>query len=701
MARTKILAISVLVAAISGAAHASPDDRKAGALLQAADAKSTIEGDFKAAITLYQQAFAEAGSNGPVAARALLGLADAYRLTGAPAAQETYARIVRDFAEPKEIVAAARARLAAFVPHRQEVQRPSPRLTLGLDGATVMDVSADGNTAVTVMSGVYGVRSPELALRNLTTGESRTLVRPTAARANIGPARISPDTRSVAFIWNEVRDGKPVDTLSLVGTEPGAAPRVLIQGDLGSVAWSPDGRLLLVLRGTGDRPQRLDWVNVADGSARTIKIFEGWQRPWGFNISPDGWIAFARQARPESNDRHIYVMDSAGQSEVAVVNAAAVSVTPVWTPDGAHLIFGSNKSGTSAVWTIAMQSGHPSGEATLLISDRLQAIATTRSGGLFLTSSNMNEYNQVAFVGDLDAGSVRITKTFVGEGISWSPDGRSLAYIRNAFGALGVMIRSVDTGEERAYPNAGIGLAQARWLPDSSGVVVAVPKADDGGRTGAWYVLDLKSGEYRKLCPIAPGGSSIVSVSPDGKSLYATHKRNGTTEVLVIDLATGSQRQIAMFHDDSDANAGLSISPDGASLVVQTWADQSKRLGRLLIVRTDGTGSRDLLPSFPADRTLSVVRWMPDGRSILYFTTAPNGDWRLMRISSDGGQPEFAGLDSTRLTGTVRLPPSAPYSPLSMDVSPDGAHIVFAYRPNLHTDLWSVDNIASVIASRH
>jgi dipeptidyl aminopeptidase/acylaminoacyl peptidase len=171
------------------------------------------------------------------------------------------------------------------------------------------------------------------------------------------------------------------------------------------------------------------------------------------------------------------------------------------------------------------------------------------------------------------------------------------------------------------------------------------------------------------------------------------------TQILCVDLSSGSERLVGTFPNGGGA-PGLSISPDGTSLVVQTWADQAKRLGRLFIVSTDGSGTRELLGFFPADRTLSILRWTADGRHILYFTTAENGDWRLMRIPRAGGQPEFAGLDSTRLTGTVRIPALGPYSPLSMDASPDGSRIVFAVRPMARTELWTLDNVLSIVGSR-
>jgi Tol biopolymer transport system component len=542
-----------------------------------------------------------------------------------------------------------------------------------------------------------GLRS-EVLVWNLASGESRVLM-PIPA-ANLGAMKVSPDGRTIAYRWTDTVDGKPVVTVRLMGTEPNAKPRVLSETPAHPAAWSMDGRSVLMLRGENAGPRSLEWMVVADESTRFIKTFESWQNPMTFAVSPDGSIAYSINPRTGSTeDRHIYVVDSAGQSETAVVNAAGLSNFPVWTADGAYLLFSSNKSGAPAVWSVGMRAGRPAGELSVLMPGAMRPVTATRGGAVYFATTNLASFNQLGFVADLEGGGARITKTFIGEGISWSPDGKSLAYIRNTNAPGAVMIRNVETGEERAYVQANVGLQQARWLPDSSGVVVFV--RDPGARqSGHMYSLDLKSGEYRKLVQIAPGRSAVVALSPDGKSLYTSQKGTGTTELIAIELATGTERQVATFPNPSNAEVGLSISPDGSSLVVQTWADQANRLGRLLIARTDGSGRRDLLPSFPADRTLSILRWTSDGRSILYFTTAANGDWRLMRISPDGGQPEFAGLDSTRLTGTVRIPNPGPYSPLSMDASPDGTQIVFAYRPALRTELWSLDNVSSVIAAR-
>lgn len=131
MKRTAIAVMMVTVASVA-LSPAAGDDRKASVLLQAAKAKEAIEGDLKGAIALYQQAADEAGANRSLAARALLGSGQAYQKLGGAEADAVFARIVRDFTDQKDVVAAARAGLAALKAERQQSALISPPITVTL-----------------------------------------------------------------------------------------------------------------------------------------------------------------------------------------------------------------------------------------------------------------------------------------------------------------------------------------------------------------------------------------------------------------------------------------------------------------------------------------------------------------------------------------------------------------------------------------
>ena len=98
-------------------------DKQAELTLQTAIKTETIDGDLKGAIELYQKL--AGGGDRAVAAKALVRLGQCYEKLGDAQARQAYDRVVRDFADQKETVAAAIARLAAL-------NRPSvgPSLTV-------------------------------------------------------------------------------------------------------------------------------------------------------------------------------------------------------------------------------------------------------------------------------------------------------------------------------------------------------------------------------------------------------------------------------------------------------------------------------------------------------------------------------------------------------------------------------------------
>src|SRR5512136_178597 len=106
----------VAAALVLGAAVGGQVSGKAEALLQKAVQAETVDGNLKAAIGLYEQAVAAAGSNRTVAARALVQMGQCYEKLGSVEAQKAYQRVVRDFADQADPLKLARSRLAVLTP---------------------------------------------------------------------------------------------------------------------------------------------------------------------------------------------------------------------------------------------------------------------------------------------------------------------------------------------------------------------------------------------------------------------------------------------------------------------------------------------------------------------------------------------------------------------------------------------------------
>src|SRR5678815_751695 len=114
MKRPAIFGVALTLAMGASLVLLGAEDKKANELLEAALTKETIQGDLAGAITLYEQAVKEAGSNRALAAKAQLRLASAYQKQGSEQARNIYELLVRDYADQADAAAEARTRLSAM-----------------------------------------------------------------------------------------------------------------------------------------------------------------------------------------------------------------------------------------------------------------------------------------------------------------------------------------------------------------------------------------------------------------------------------------------------------------------------------------------------------------------------------------------------------------------------------------------------------
>ena len=203
---------------------------------------------------------------------------------------------------------------------------------------------------------------------------------------------------------------------------------------------------------------------------------------------------------------------------------------------------------------------------------------------------------------------------------SWSPDGKSLAYVSFENERPEIFIQHLATA--RRSKVAGFrGLNSApSWSPD--GKFLALVLSKDGSPD--IYTLNTATKRLKRLTTHRSIDTEPVWAS-DGRTIIFTSNRAGSPQLYRIDVGGGKPRRVTF---EGRYNTAASLSPDGKFIAMvhgergQYKIAQFERETGNLTVLTDST--LDESPSFS-----------PNGKMVLYASTRGNNGF-LYAVSIDG-----------------------------------------------------------------
>jgi Tol biopolymer transport system component len=610
-----------MVAAALGAGvmvHAQAP-RSSEVQLKAAQHRAEVEGDLKGAIEEYRKIVAGAGGNRAVAAEALVRMAECYQKLGDIEAQAIYARIIREYADQNAAVGVARARLRTT---------ESAARVRG-DRTIWSDRNADG----------FGTISPDgrfltytdwqtgaLMLRDIEAGSDHRLTAGTYEEGSTQFSAISKDGKQVAYQWLDNK--RPPDSngskrydLRVARLQPGglSEPRRLV--DLEDIAgaapydWSPDGKWIAVFVSRSDLTGQIALVGTSDGSLRVLKS-TGWKEPTKIFFSPDGkYIAYDLMVDDNSDERHVFVMAVDGARESEPVAHASQNVIMGWSPDGRHLLFASNRSGSFGLWAVPVADGKAAGMPALVKSDvsSTWSLGMTASGTMYVWKYASPVYVQVSSI-DLTAGRLATSAPAFQRFITsrgrpeWSQDGKRLAYQSCAplgAGPCTLWIRSIETGAQRELRTKLGYFFFPRWSPD--GRELLVRGNDLRGRNNGLYRIDAESGEVTLVATPFPG-DGLPQWAADGKHAY--YRRQSS--IIERDLASGTEREAVGLATSGAVE--FAASPDDRFLAYVS----TERTGTTLSVMPMAGGpARVLLAVSAPERFVGRLGWTAEGRALV------------------------------------------------------------------------------------
>jgi dipeptidyl aminopeptidase/acylaminoacyl peptidase len=232
------------------------------------------------------------------------------------------------------------------------------------------------------------------------------------------------------------------------------------------------------------------------------------------------------------------------------------------------------------------------------------------------------------FLLDIDAGSTRrlTSADTVDSGARFSPDGRTVAFVRKLGDTTQIFSINVDGGEPVQLTRLPQGATAPCWSPDGS--LIAFTATVDRGESppdrsrdpyrvtrNVWrfdaigdldlavtnvHLLEIGSGETRQLTS-SETRDSIVGFTPDGSRLVITASMAPDTframgnEITVLDLEGGTTTIVP----HAWGNVGVAcLTPDGEHVLFNGRADDGAPIGThqdLWRVATDGSDSPECL----------------------------------------------------------------------------------------------------------
>ncbi len=685
--------------------------RSAADLYQEGLQLEEVKGDLQKAIATYHSIVERAPADRGIAAKAQLHIGLCYERMGKAEASKAYETVIREYADQKDPAAQAKLRLASL---GGAAAQPSEAAVVARQVWSGSDVDLEGKPStdgrlITFIDWT-STRSGNVAVRNLTTGENRTLTHSSSFAEGFGEYPVlSPDGRQVIFGWYN-DDGQFIK----VASSDGSRSRVLVHKPgvyAYELAWSPDGRQVAAIMDNfgGDKTSQIALISASDGSITPLKSM-GWRPTSLGGFSPDGrFLVYSVAKSGSDTETGIYSIAVDGSRESVLVKGAANDSSPVWTPDGTSVVFVSDRSGTAGLWSIRVADGQSHGSAELVRPNMGQIfnMGFARDGSYFY--GTRNDQTDV-FEAAIDPQTLqiaaqpapaRMSDRFVGfnSGPAWSPDGRFVAFLRGEDRRTkSLIVRTVADGTERTLATKFIDSYFAAqmgptWFPDSRSMIV--PDTDAPNQRSTFRRVEIESGKetslfearYRSIWP-------LVKMAPDGKSLYYTTSEpsaNPEENILHLvrrDIETGKEIELYRVQSGGVGLFGLCVSPDGTQLafmlnVPSSGANRSDEGRRVLMTMPSSGGApRELYKGDYSHPSPFAGVWTKDGRHVLVTTVDTARRMRVWAFPAAGGEPKKLDLTMERMS--------------ALDLSPDGRRLIFT-GTQTKPELWTITNLIPTV----
>ncbi|HEX8285650.1 MAG TPA: S9 family peptidase [Pyrinomonadaceae bacterium] len=235
---------------------------------------------------------------------------------------------------------------------------------------------------------------------------------------------------------------------------------------------------------------------------------------------------------------------------------------------------------------------------------------------------------------------------------SFSPDGRSIAFVTNLSGLPQVWTMPAAGGYPVLVTAFDDPVGFVRWSPD--GEWLAFNVAPGGGLNEQIYVARPDGSGLRRLTEGGKENNFLGDWTHDGRHVFFSSNRRdpAATDFYLLEVATGRARMVA----ENKGTGGVEdVSRDGRRAVVSRLLNRGNN--NLYLLDLSG-GGEVLLTPHEGPGTFAGAQFSPDGRSVYFASNKERDLIAFARVRlDDAGRPGpvevLAARDDAELSGGV------------------------------------------------
>jgi dipeptidyl aminopeptidase/acylaminoacyl peptidase len=264
----------------------------------------------------------------------------------------------------------------------------------------------------------------------------------------------------------------------------------------------------------------------------------------------------------------------------------------------------------------------------------------------------------------VDPRSLTIEKLYMTRQVgrpTWSPDGKSIAFVSNMSGRNNIWLVPSDSGWPTQLTVSDQRQSGVAWSPD--GKWIAYQSDYDGDEQWDIFLVSPKTGKVVNLTQTREIAEQSPVWSPDGRYLAyeVKPKTSAAYEIDVYDMVMREVKHITTGTPQDKGNYSPIWSRDGKSIVYTQ--DHAKGTDSNIFVADVATGKSTLLTPHDGEQRFSGNDISPDGKTILLTSNAANGYDNLGLLDVATKKISWLTKDKWEIRGDA--------------FSPDGKHVTF------------------------